>query len=162
MFRETDNRNGCAKRGCEKSLFCGFADNGFIRYSVIFQQAAATFFTAPFLYGKSLFIKSLLIHHIHQSIHSGSDRRVQSGGTGRKASWIWKYRDLQIAGEYSDAGKSGKSIKGRPAFQEMLDDIVNGKDDISYVLVFKLSRFGRNAADVLKSMQLLNDYDVDL
>ena len=44
----------------------------------------------------------------------------------------------------------------------MLDDIVNGKDDISYVLVFKLSRFGRNAADVLKSMQLLNDYDVDL
>ena len=73
-----------------------------------------------------------------------------------------EYRDLQIAGEYCDAGKSGKSIKGRPAFQEMLDDIVNGKDDISYVLVFKLSRFGRNAADVLKSMQLLNDYDVDL
>ena len=66
MFRETDNRNGCAKRGCEKSLFCGFADNGFIRYSVIFQQAAATFFTAPFLYGRSLFIKSLLIHHIHR------------------------------------------------------------------------------------------------
>lgn len=73
-----------------------------------------------------------------------------------------EYRDLQIVGEYCDAGKSGKSIKGRPAFQEMLDDIVNGKDDISYVLVFKLSRFGRNAADVLKSMQLLNDYDVDL
>ena len=55
-----------------------------------------------------------------------------------------EYRDLQIVGEYCDAGKSGKSIKGRPAFQEMLDDIVNGKDDISYVLVFKLSRFGRS------------------
>lgn len=73
-----------------------------------------------------------------------------------------EYRDLQIVGEYCDAGKSGKSIKGRPAFQKMMDDIVNGKDGISYVLVFKLSRFGRNAADVLKSMQLLNDYDVDL
>lgn len=73
-----------------------------------------------------------------------------------------EYRNLQIVGEYCDAGKSGKSIKGRPAFQEMMDDIVNGKDDVSYVLVFKLSRFGRNAADVLKSMQLLNDYDVDL
>lgn len=73
-----------------------------------------------------------------------------------------EYRNLQIVGEYCDAGKSGKSIKGRPAFQEMMDDIVNGKVDISYVLVFKLSRFGRNAADVLKSMQLLNDYDVDL
>lgn len=73
-----------------------------------------------------------------------------------------EYRELEIVGEYCDAGKSGKSIKGRPAFQEMLDDITSQKDEISYVLVFKLSRFGRNAADVLKSMQLLNDYDVDL
>ena len=30
------------------------------------------------------------------------------------------------------------------------------------MLVFKLSRFGRNAADVLKSLQLLMDYEVDL
>ena len=44
----------------------------------------------------------------------------------------------------------------------MLDDISREKDDISYVLVFKLSRFGRNAADILKSLQLLTDYDVDL
>ena len=72
------------------------------------------------------------------------------------------YRELEIAGEYCDAGKSGKSIKGRPAFQQMLDDIVSEKDGISFVLVFKLSRFGRNAADVLKSMQLLADYGVDL
>lgn len=73
-----------------------------------------------------------------------------------------KYKDLIVAGEYCDAGKSGKSIKGRPAFMEMLDDISSEKDGISYVLVFKLSRFGRNAADILKSMQLLSDYDVDL
>lgn len=45
---------------------------------------------------------------------------------------------------------------------EMLDDITAEKDRISFVLVYKLSRFGRNAADVLKSMQLLMDYDVDL
>lgn len=44
----------------------------------------------------------------------------------------------------------------------MMDDIAGGKDQISYVLVFKLSRFGRNAADVLKSIQTLLDYDVDL
>ena len=30
----------------------------------------------------------------------------------------------------------------------MLDDIQECKDGVSYVLVFKLSRFGRNAADV--------------
>lgn len=43
----------------------------------------------------------------------------------------------------------------------MMDDIISQKDNISYVLVFKLSRFGRNAADVLKLMQLLTDCGVD-
>ena len=73
-----------------------------------------------------------------------------------------EYKNLEIAGEYCDAGKSGKSIKGRPAFQQMMEDVASQKDDVSYVLVFKLSRFGRNAADVLKSLQLLLDYEVDL
>lgn len=72
------------------------------------------------------------------------------------------YRNLEVAGEYCDAGKSGKSIKGRPEFRQMMDDIVTQKDTVAYVLVFKLSRFGRNTADVLKSMQLLTDYGVDL
>ncbi len=73
-----------------------------------------------------------------------------------------EYRELQIAGSYCDAGKSGKSIKGRPAFKQMMADIMSQKDDISFVLVFKLSRFGRNAADILKSLQLLEDYGIDL
>ena len=72
------------------------------------------------------------------------------------------YKNLEIAGEYCDVGKSGKSIVGRPAFLQMLDDISSEKDNISFVLVFKLSRFGRNAADILKSLQLLEDYEVDL
>ncbi|WP_205839655.1 recombinase family protein [Porcincola intestinalis] len=72
------------------------------------------------------------------------------------------YRELIIAGEYCDAGRSGKSIKGRPAFQQMMEDVVCQKDNIAYVMVFKLSRFGRNAADVLRSVQLLNDYGIDL
>ena len=72
------------------------------------------------------------------------------------------YKNLEIAGEYCDAGKSGKSIVGRPAFLQMLNDISSEKDNISFVLVFKLSRFGRNAADILKSLQLLEDYEVDL
>ena len=73
-----------------------------------------------------------------------------------------EYRELQIAGSYCDAGKSGKNIKGRPAFRQMMSDIMNQKDDISFVLVFKLSRFGRNAADILKSLQRLEDFGIDL
>ncbi len=70
--------------------------------------------------------------------------------------------DMLIAGEYSDAGKSGKSVEGRPEFVGMLNDIRSGKDHIDYVLVFKLSRFGRNAADVLSSLQEMQDYGVNL
>ncbi len=73
-----------------------------------------------------------------------------------------EYKNLEIVGEYCDAGKSGKSIKGRPEFLKMMEDVASQKDDVSFVLVFKLSRFGRNAADVLKSLQLLLDYEVDL
>lgn len=70
--------------------------------------------------------------------------------------------DYEIAGEYEDAGKSGKSIEGRAEFRKMLEDIETGKDGVSYVMVFKLSRFGRNAADVLNSLQLMQDYGVNL
>ena len=73
-----------------------------------------------------------------------------------------EYRELEVVGDYCDAGKSGMSIKGRPAFREMMDDIISQKDEIAYVLVFKLSRFGRNAADILKSLQMLQDYGIDL
>lgn len=59
------------------------------------------------------------------------------------------YQEMSIVGEYSDEGKSGKSVEGRPPFEQMLSDIESGKDNVDYVLVFKLSRFGRNAADVL-------------
>lgn len=69
--------------------------------------------------------------------------------------------ELVIAGVYEDAGKSGKSIEGRPAFRRMLSDIESGAG-IDYVMVYKLSRFGRNAADILNSLELLQTYDVNL
>ena len=53
------------------------------------------------------------------------------------------YEDMVIAGEYSDEGFSGKNIQGRHEFQQMLRDVQDCKDGVSYVLVFKLSRFGR-------------------
>ena len=76
--------------------------------------------------------------------------------------WNVKNKNLEIAGEYCDAGKSGKSIVGRPSFLKMLENISSEKDNVSFVLVFKLSLFGRNVTDVLKSLQLLKDYEVDL
>ena len=72
------------------------------------------------------------------------------------------YNDYEIVREYEDAGKSGKSIEGRIQFNQMMDDIKSGKDGVSFVLVFKLSRFGRNAADVLSTLQVMQDFGVNL
>ena len=72
------------------------------------------------------------------------------------------FNDYQIVGEYEDAGKSGKSIEGRASFCRMMEDIKSGKDGVAYVLVFKLSRFGRNAADVLSTLQVMQDFGVNL
>ena len=72
------------------------------------------------------------------------------------------FNDHQIVGEYEDAGKSGKSIEGRASFCRMMEDIKSGKDGVAYVLVFKLSRFGRNAADVLSTLQVMQDFGVNL
>lgn len=73
-----------------------------------------------------------------------------------------EFQNMLVAGEYCDEGKSGKNIEGRPEFLRMLRDIESGKDDVSFVLVFKLSRFGRNAADVLTSLQRMQDFGVNL
>ena len=48
------------------------------------------------------------------------------------------YNEYEITGQYEDAGKSGN------------------------VLVFKLSKFGRNAADVLATLQVMQDFGVNL
>ena len=73
-----------------------------------------------------------------------------------------EYQGFLIAGEYSDEGFSGKNIQGRFEFQRMMKDIQEEKDHVQYVLVFKLSRFGRNAADVLNSLQIMQDFGANL
>ena len=73
------------------------------------------------------------------------------------------HRGFTVIGEYSDEGKSGKNISGRPEFQKMLDDIADEtKEHVDYVFVFKLSRFGRNAADILASVRTMKNYNTFL
>ena len=73
-----------------------------------------------------------------------------------------EFQGMEVVKVYCDAGKSGKNITGRPEFTQMLQDVADGKDDVNYILVFKLSRFGRNAADVLNSLQYIQDFGVNL
>lgn len=58
---------------------------------------------------------------------------------------------------YIDDGISGKNIQDRPAIQEMISDIENGK--VNNVLVFKIDRLTRNTADLIYLVNLFNTYD---
>ncbi len=73
-----------------------------------------------------------------------------------------EFQNMEVVREYCDAGKSGKNITGRPEFTQMLQDVADNRDDVDFILVFKLSRFGRNAADVLNSLQYIQDFGVNL
>ena len=75
----------------------------------------------------------------------------------------WATREgMEVVEVYTDAGKSGKTISGRDEFQRMLNDITSGRISVDFVIVFKLSRFGRNARDVLNTLSLLQQYGVNL
>ncbi len=52
-----------------------------------------------------------------------------------------EFNDYEIAGEYEDAGKSGKSIEGRIEFSRMMDDIKCSKDHVSYNILSILMNF---------------------
>ena len=56
------------------------------------------------------------------------------------------HRGMKVVGTYSDEGKSGKNVTGRPEFQRMLADIKSGK--IKRVIVKDMSRFGRDYLQV--------------
>lgn len=73
-----------------------------------------------------------------------------------------EFEGMTVVDTYVEPGKSGKSISGREVFQKLLNDVAEREINIDYVAVFKLSRFGRNAKDVLNSLSFLQNYGVNL
>lgn len=69
---------------------------------------------------------------------------------------------LEIVGKYEDKGKSGASIATRSDFKRMLADIELEKDKVDYVVVYKLSRFGRSLVDIMNSLDILHRHNVAL
>jgi DNA invertase Pin-like site-specific DNA recombinase len=50
---------------------------------------------------------------------------------------------MGIVRSYVDAGKSGLSIQGRKALQELIRTVEAGEADFEYILVYDVSRWGR-------------------
>ena len=61
------------------------------------------------------------------------------------------YNEYEIAGEYEDAGKSGKSIEGRVSFNQMMEEI---RRIMPYI---KDSDMEDIAGQVLEKLEGMND-----
>lgn len=83
-------------------------------------------------------------------------------GQKRELEKLCEYEGMKVVKVYEERGKSGKSVDGRPEFQQMLWDIETGKVECDYICVYKLSRFGRNASDILTTLERINGYGVNL
>lgn len=98
-------------------------------------------------------------------IRVSSERQVQGfslDGQRRYLSDWAQMEGMTVLEVYVEPGRSGKSITGREVFQKMLSDISTGAVKTDCVLVFKLSRFGRNAKDILNSLTYIQRYGVNL
>ncbi|KVG09885.1 hypothetical protein WJ25_11735 [Burkholderia thailandensis] len=49
-------------------------------------------------------------------------------------------RGIPIVRTYADAGKSGLSIDGRQALQQLIQDVESGRADFNMILVYDVSR----------------------
>ncbi len=98
-------------------------------------------------------------------IRVSSERQIQGYSLEGQKRYLkeWcEFEGMTVIKIYVEPGKSGKSISGREVFQEMLSDIAAGQIPVDYVVVFKLSRFGRNAKDILNSLTYIQRYGVNL
>lgn len=68
--------------------------------------------------------------------------------------------NLTLYKAYIDAGKSAKSIQGRPLLQQLLVDAQQGC--FQNVLVWKLNRLSRNHSDLLHMVKILNKSNVGI
>lgn len=97
-------------------------------------------------------------------IRVSSERQIKGYSLDGQKHYLTEWAERQgmsVLQVYVEEGKSGKSIEGRTAFQQMLEDI-QSNGHINYVIVFKLSRFGRNARDVLNSLEFIMKYGAHL
>ncbi len=67
------------------------------------------------------------------------------------------FKGYEVFKVYEDAGISAKDMEHRPAFQEMLQDMRNGK--INYIVAYKLDRVTRSVRDLEELISQLEKYN---
>ncbi|MBQ1388243.1 MAG: recombinase family protein, partial [Clostridia bacterium] len=74
--------------------------------------------------------------------------------------YIKKHDGWEFVRVYADEGKSGRQVKYREGFQEMLKDGLDGKFD--FLITKSVSRFARNTVDSLNAIRQLKEAGVEV
>ena len=74
--------------------------------------------------------------------------------------FINKNKDWKFVKVYKDEGISGTSAAGRPGFQKMIKDALDGKIDL--IITKSVSRFARNTLDSLTTIRQLKEKGVEV
>jgi site-specific DNA recombinase len=69
-----------------------------------------------------------------------------------------EYKNMEIVEHFTDAGISGRKYENRPNFVRMMQRVERG--GINAVVVYSLSRFGRNIRDTLNYLDKLDKLNV--
>lgn len=70
---------------------------------------------------------------------------------------LCSFKELEVYKVYKDAGISAKDMEHRPQFQEMLQDMKEGK--INYIVAYKLDRITRSVRDLEELISILEQYN---
>ena len=70
---------------------------------------------------------------------------------------LCSFKELEVYRVYKDAGISAKDMEHRPQFQEMLQDMKEGK--INYIVAYKLDRITRSVRDLEELISVLEQYN---
>lgn len=79
------------------------------------------------------------------------------GEQEEKLRQLCKYKEFEIFKIYKDAGISAKDMEHRPGFQEMIEDMKEGK--INYIVAYKLDRVTRSVRDLELLITELEKYN---
>lgn len=70
---------------------------------------------------------------------------------------LCSFKELEVYKVYKDAGIFAKDMEHRPQFQEMLQDMKEGK--INYIVAYKLDRITRSVRDLEELISILEQYN---
>ena len=95
--------------------------------------------------------------YIHVSTEDQSREGFSLGEQEEKLLQLCSFKDLEVYKVYEDAGISAKDMEHRPAFQEMLQHMRDGK--INYIVAYKLDRVTRSVRDLEELILELEKYN---